>query len=215
MTPKIYAKSAPPWEHGGSSVERYESGLVRVSQEYLCPTDQRDTIAATFAIGAELTGIPSPATDGLYIYPHPQAADLNNGFSKISVTAYGRVQDTFSQSMTYSQVTVTVDTTATVFLAPTYRVLWVTKSGELPVPANFNQLLYRDPMYVLAGGNFSQTSFARKMTFTMSPSTGFGEMQEQVYNVSITPRDTTLTDGVETTGGDVVIVDPPIVDPPA
>jgi len=214
MNPQIYAKSAPPWKSGGSNVERWESGLIRVTQEYLCPTAQRDSITDGFQVGSELEGIASPASDGLYVFPAPNSQDMNDGFSKISVSAYGRIAGVSSLSMVYSQVTITVSGTPLVFLVPNYRVLWVTKSGEPPIPDEFNLLLTRDPIYRLNMGQFTVSTYPRKMTYTPSPSTGFGEMQEQVYNVEITPRDADFVGGTIETGGPVVIVDPPIVYPP-
>jgi len=215
MIPKIYARSSPPWENGGSTVDRFESGLIKVTQEYLCPTSQREEIASGFVVGDELKGIASPASDGIYIYPSPQSSDLNNGFSKISVSAYGRALSYLAITVTYNQVAIKVLDQTITFLAPNYRIVYVTRSGEIPIPPNLSNLLYRDPIYRSEGGQFSISDFQREITFTASPATGYGEMQEQVYNIAITPKDSSLQGGVEIGGGAVVIIDPPIIDPPA
>ena len=193
MTPKIYASSAPPWENGGSSVERYQSGLVKVTQAYLCPTAMRDTLAAaSFPVEAELLGIASPATDGLYIFPAPSTQDLNNGFAKITVTAYGRIKGGVSLSMQYRRVTIDLYGSNVDFYAPSYRMPWVMRSGELPIPDSIEAVKYKDPIYrvsVIDGVEKLSTYDVRRRTatYTTSPATNFGEMQEQVYNIEITP----------------------------
>lgn len=197
MATKIYASSPAPWEDGGPEIEQWESGLIRLTQNYLVPTTDKVTHLNSFAKGSEFIDANTPATDGLFIHPEPKCVDLNNGFSRIIVTAYGR-KNSYSFDMTYSRITFTYQTVVaeeTVdvtreFLVPTYRVMWVTRQGEIPSPSFLADLKYRDPVYVIDPDTQSLTPWpvnSRTIDYNTSPGTGYGEMQEQVYNVDIAP----------------------------
>ncbi|MBU6182627.1 MAG: hypothetical protein KGR46_07440 [Verrucomicrobia bacterium] len=91
MSYTIFSKSAAfPVAIGGSKiVKTFPSGLVLVSQEYAVPRGQEDTYAAAFAVGQPLA-VDSPAIDGLYIFPEPEWRDSGDGFTRLTVSAYGR-----------------------------------------------------------------------------------------------------------------------------
>jgi len=197
MATKIYSSRIAPWEDGGQSIEQWESGLIRLTQSYLVPTTDKLTYIQSFAKGTQVDDTGTPASDGLYVYPEPTCTDLNNGFSRITVTAYGR-KDTYSFDTTYSRISFTYETpiagvvveVTREFLVPTYRVMWVTRQGELPSPAFLTDLKYRDPVYVIDPDDQSLSVWPvnnRSIDYNTSPGTGYGEMQEQVYNVDIAP----------------------------
>lgn len=95
MSYTIFSKSAAfPVAIGGSKiVKTFPSGLVLVSQEYAVPRGQEDTYAAAFAVGQPLA-VDSPAIDGLYIFPEPEWRDSGDGFTRLTVSAYGRWNST-------------------------------------------------------------------------------------------------------------------------
>lgn len=186
----IYSASAAPWKNGGSSVEQWESGLVRVTQEYMVPRADRGTIAAsTFARGTELTDIDSPATDGLYIYPDPTITDVSSGLSKITVTAYGRIQTRYSVEMTYLREDLLDGEISYVYYIPQYRIKWVTASGDLPLPSFLDDLRERDKLYLVSTTDESVTDYSgdRRYTYEASPSSNYGTFQEQVFTMTVYP----------------------------
>jgi len=74
---------------GTKNVKTFPSGLVLVSQQYAVPKGLEANYAARFAVG-KLLRISSPAVDGLYIFPEPEWRDSGDGFTRITVSAYGR-----------------------------------------------------------------------------------------------------------------------------
>lgn len=72
---------------GTKSVKTFPSGLVLVSQQYAVPKGYERN--ANFRVG-NLLKISSPAVDGLYIFPEPEWRDSGDGFTRITVSAYGR-----------------------------------------------------------------------------------------------------------------------------
>jgi len=187
MSVVYHQKSAPPWEHGGSQVEQYKSGLIRVMQSYIVPTATRETHVASFARGTELTGVSSPASDGLFIFPDPSCRDLNNGFSQIDVAAYGRKADKPDIELTY--VRVQYQTTGIFYYLPRYKVTWAYKQGDSPTPGFLNTLKFRDPVYLeLADGRSVEYTLydSRTMDVNDSPGSSFGEFVEMTFNVEIT-----------------------------
>lgn len=74
---------------GSKRVQTFPSGLVLVVQDYIVPRGQESSFSSTFAVGQPLS-VDSPAIDGLFIFPEPQWQDTGDGFTKITVSAYGR-----------------------------------------------------------------------------------------------------------------------------
>jgi hypothetical protein len=74
---------------GTKKVKTFPSGLVLVTQDYAVPRGQEAAYAATFAVGQPLE-VDSPAIDGLYIFPEPEWVDSGDGFTRLTVSAYGR-----------------------------------------------------------------------------------------------------------------------------
>lgn len=91
MSYTIFSKTGafPVAIAGSKIVKTFPSGLVLVSQEYAVPRGQEDTYAAAFAVGQPLA-VDSPAIDGLYIFPEPEWRDSGDGFTRLTVSAYGR-----------------------------------------------------------------------------------------------------------------------------
>ena len=199
----IYQASPPPWKNSGSQVEQWESGLVRVTQEYVVPRDQRESIAASnFARGSELVDINSPAADGLYIYPDPTMSDIGNGLSRISVTAYGRREGKYSVEMSYVQLgngttgitsslyngETTVNEIPGSYYVPQYKVQWVTIRGEFPTPDFLDELKFRDPIYTIGfNGEGILYPSGRAWSFDFSPSLNFGRFDERVLTMTSYP----------------------------
>lgn len=110
MASIIYQASAPPWKTGRQSIQTFPSGLMRVDQEYVVPTATKSDYMSTFAANSELTGLDTPAIDGIYVYPDPQWADNGNGTTSTLVSAYGRtrtgMQDQFLTQTTIQKPTI-------------------------------------------------------------------------------------------------------------
>lgn len=109
MSAIIYQASAPPWKTARQTVQTFPSGLMRVDQEYVVPTATQASYFSAFASGAELTGLTTPALDGVYIYPDPQWVNNGDGTTSIQVSAYGRtktgIQDVFLTPSTFQATT--------------------------------------------------------------------------------------------------------------
>lgn len=84
---------------GTKRVKTFPSGLVLVSQDYAVPRGQEANYAATFAVGQPLE-VDSPAIDGLYIFPEPEWIDSGDGFTRLTVSAYGRFDSTGNKTLT-------------------------------------------------------------------------------------------------------------------
>ena len=87
---QIHKTSPPPWKSGGNTIQTFPSGLLRVDQEYVVPTETASEFYNTFPIGQELADIASPAVDGVFVFPQPQYKDNGNGLTTINVSAFGR-----------------------------------------------------------------------------------------------------------------------------
>ena len=77
------------------TVQPFPSGLCRISQSYIAKNS--DVNYSTFAQGSALLD-PSPCIDGAYIFPEPSYENMGNGFTRVRVTAYGRVNTTGTSS---------------------------------------------------------------------------------------------------------------------
>lgn len=110
----IFSKSnAFPVAIGGSkTVKTFPSGLVLVTQEYAVPRGQEETYAAAFALGQPLA-VDSPAIDGLYIHPEPEWRDSGDGFTRLTVSAYGRTTTAITSRTEFvtGETTIQRDTT--------------------------------------------------------------------------------------------------------
>jgi hypothetical protein len=90
---------------GTKKVKTFPSGLVLVTQDYAVPRGQESNYAAMFAVGQPLE-VDSPAIDGLYIFPEPEWVDSGDGFTRLTVSAYGRtntVGTTTKRGFLYNQ----------------------------------------------------------------------------------------------------------------
>jgi hypothetical protein len=86
--PKVYGETGLILQPGTIS-RTFPSGLLLVQASYLIRKGKEAAANELLAVGMELP-IESKAIDGLYIYPEPEWSDADPGFTKISVTAYGR-----------------------------------------------------------------------------------------------------------------------------
>jgi hypothetical protein len=86
---------------GTKRVKTFPSGLVLVTQDYAVPRGQEADYAATFDVGQPLE-VDSPAIDGLYIFPEPEWTDSGDGFTRLTVSAYGRFNSTGNKTLTKS-----------------------------------------------------------------------------------------------------------------
>jgi len=189
MSVTYHQSKPPPWESGGPKIERYASGLIRVMQSYLVPSAQSITLAERFRQGQELTGIESPATDGLFIFPEPSIEDQNNGFCKINVTAYGRANQNFNIELTYARIFRTFNEGTEgeyeqEYFVPTYRMQQISKSGDPPIPPTLSELRYKDAFYIVINGSLIQTNptpATFDFRYDFSPAASYGEFQEVTY----------------------------------
>ena len=90
MASIIYQREAPPWKTGGQTIVEYDSGLIRVDQEYSVPTKNLSSYLNSFQEGQELEGVTSPAIDGLFVYTAPSWGDRGDGTTSAKVSAFGR-----------------------------------------------------------------------------------------------------------------------------
>jgi len=89
------------------TVATFDSGLLRVDQEFVCTTASAETNRATLAVGSTFPGDTSPAIDGLVIFPSPQESRTGDGLTKFMVSGYGRATDQFISSR-YSTISTTI-----------------------------------------------------------------------------------------------------------
>jgi hypothetical protein len=75
------------------TVATFDSGLIRVDQEFVCTTASAETNRASLAVGNTFPGDTSPAIDGLVIFPSPQESRTGDGLTKFMVSGYGRATD--------------------------------------------------------------------------------------------------------------------------
>jgi hypothetical protein len=78
---------------GERTVSTFPSGLIRVDQTFICPTSDAATHRAALAVGSDMPGGSAPAIDGLKIFPEPQEKKRDNGFTEFIVSAYGRMNN--------------------------------------------------------------------------------------------------------------------------
>lgn len=75
------------------TVATFDSGLIRVDQQFICATENAETHRATLAVGNAFPGDTSPAIDGLFIFPTPQESRAGDGLTTFMVSGYGRSVD--------------------------------------------------------------------------------------------------------------------------
>jgi hypothetical protein len=75
------------------NVATFDSGLIRVDQEFVCTTASAETNRLSLAVGNSFPGETSPAIDGLFIFPSPQVSRTGDGLTKFMVSGYGRATD--------------------------------------------------------------------------------------------------------------------------
>jgi hypothetical protein len=102
MPHTIYTSTAGWIPQGNRTVKSFASGLVLIQQDFLAPTGTGDPPE----LGQPFPGDTTPCIDGAYIYPAPQFSDLGNGFTRCTVTAYGRstAAPTYEISTTVSSI---------------------------------------------------------------------------------------------------------------
>jgi hypothetical protein len=94
MSQLIYRNSSAdsPWiKQGNRLVKTWPSGLCLIQQDYIAPTALVDY--DVFKAGDALNDS-SPCVGSAYIYPTPEYQQLENGFTKCTVSAYGRINST-------------------------------------------------------------------------------------------------------------------------
>jgi hypothetical protein len=92
--PTIYEQNAGSLiAQPNRSVATFDSGLLRVDQEFVCATANADTNRASLAVGNEFPGDTSPAIDGLFIFPAAQESRTGDGLTRFRVSGYGRSTD--------------------------------------------------------------------------------------------------------------------------
>jgi hypothetical protein len=80
--------SASPWiKQGNRLVKTWPSGLCLIQQDYVAPTALVDYEA--FQEGDSIADS-DPCIDGAYIFPAPDYQQQENGFTRCTVSAYGR-----------------------------------------------------------------------------------------------------------------------------
>jgi hypothetical protein len=80
--------SASPWiKQGNRLVKTWPSGLCLIQQDYIAPTALVDYDA--FQEGDAIADS-DPCIDGAYIFPAPDYQQQENGFTRCTVSAYGR-----------------------------------------------------------------------------------------------------------------------------
>jgi hypothetical protein len=86
--PRSYGESGLILQEGMIS-RTFTSGLLLVQATFFIRKGNEAFANELLAVGMELP-VESKALDGLYIYPEPEWSDAKSGFTKISVSAYGR-----------------------------------------------------------------------------------------------------------------------------
>jgi hypothetical protein len=74
-------------------VVTFDSGLVKVEQEFVCTTQSAETHRSTLAVGNSFPYDTTPAVDGLVIFPAAQETRTGDGFTKFSVSGFGRTTE--------------------------------------------------------------------------------------------------------------------------
>ena len=86
-----HTKNAGWTAQADRTVQPFPSGLCRISQSYIAKNS--DVNYSTFAQGSVFPDS-SPCIDGAYVFPEPTYENMGNGFTRVRVTAYGRVNTT-------------------------------------------------------------------------------------------------------------------------
>ena len=81
-------------------VKSFRSGLIMITQDYIkragassASSGSDEESLTEFNEGDKITNA-SPCMEGAYIFPAPDYQDMGNGFTKATVTAYGRINTT-------------------------------------------------------------------------------------------------------------------------
>jgi len=205
--PTIYhSKGPPPWKNGGMTITQYESGLIRAEQSYYVPTATAQSFLPDFDLGKGIQVNVATEDGEAYIYPLPSLADLGNGFTNITVTAYARkpvndgmIEKTYEvQSIT--KVDIVNDTLVfgqtQNYLFPLYRIVRASRQSDVPFLPNIEDLKNRDDIYRESDQQSIDPSIEfgnqKNVLFTSiqrSPTTGYGEIHEETFFVRFRPAE--------------------------
>ena len=82
----------PDWiPQANRQVKVFPSGLVMIQQDFIYPANVSENTA--FNVGDSLDD-GTPCMDQAYVFPDPSLQQMGNGFTKTTVTAYGRINST-------------------------------------------------------------------------------------------------------------------------
>ena len=175
MAAIVYKSGSPPWRQGGRTIETFRGGLLKVTDTYKTPTSDISASLATLPEGTALNEIyQSYDYDQAWIYPAPQWQDNGDGFSTISVTAYGRTtaEGVVEELMQLSELVTTtqqgdgtiVSTVTDTVLASVFTVKFTRRSGETSYLPDLSALEPRaintDGTYVPFLGSTRNISFS-------------------------------------------------------
>lgn len=73
----------------------FDSGLIRVEQDFVCTTESADSNREILQVGNSFPKDTSPAFDGLFIFPSPQEIRTGDGLTRFMVSGYGRSTEKF------------------------------------------------------------------------------------------------------------------------
>lgn len=94
----IYTATPAAWiKQGNRLVKTWPSGLCLIQQDYIGPTKLADY--DQFKRGDAIEGA-SPCIDGAVIFPDPEYQDLGDGFTRCTVSAYGRTNISGNKTLT-------------------------------------------------------------------------------------------------------------------
>lgn len=75
----------------GRNVETFESGLVRLDQQFVCANADVATHRQSLAVGSAWPGSDEgPCMDGCFVFPQPRESQDGGGFTTFHVSGYGR-----------------------------------------------------------------------------------------------------------------------------
>ena len=213
MSVIYHASGPPPWKDGGATVENFETGLTRVSQSYVVPTNQAQFFSQDIRFRAGQPFNPAIseeipfAGDPLIIFPNPTFTDQGNGFTKIDVTAYSRWTTDFYIESDYEKddgaVRVGEDVPpffiSKTFLFPVYRIVQTQPKDALPIPDQFPELQDSLPICDVNGIPQDYTQIfppsqlggvnndLMNSIIARQPSVAYGEYQEVSYTLRYRP----------------------------
>jgi hypothetical protein len=94
----IYTANSAAWiKQGNRLVKTWPSGLCLIQQDYIGPTKLADY--DQFKRGDAIDDA-TPCIDGAVIFPDPEYQDLGDGFTRCTVSAYGRTNITGNKTLT-------------------------------------------------------------------------------------------------------------------